>query len=213
MPTYKLEAQTRNSSECGKGHARRLRRKGALPGNLIAQGKSTLISVPDKELETLIKSGLRSSSIIDLSITGGAKVQAIIKELQRHVVNNKVLHVDFYQITENKRLQVKIGVEPVGTAKGIKLGGALEHYIRNLQVRTTPESLKEVIEVDISNLNVGEALYLKDLNIPQEWDVIIEGNPIVLKIAQARVSTAAEETDDTKEATQEKAPGEGDTAS
>ena len=96
---------------------------------------------------------------------------------------------------------LKIAIEPRGLSKGVKAGGVLEQYIHNLSVRSTPEALQEVIEVDVTDLDMGSAVYFKDLNLPKEWETRIEGNPVVLKVARARITapSAAEETEEPKE--------------
>ena len=201
MKSYSLNVKKR-TEEKGKNEVGRLRRAGSIPGNLIAKGKSSPLSFGEKDFGNLIKAGLGSSSIIKLAMMErGEAAEAIVKELQRHPVNGKFLHVDFYKVSKGEKLWVKVAIEPHGLAKGVKAGGALEQYINNINVRTVPEALQELIEVDVTNLDKGEAVHFQDLNIPKEWETRIEGNPIVLKVARARVTvdTADEETEGQKE--------------
>ena len=201
MKAYSLNVKKRGEREKGKNKAGRLRRKGWIPANLLSKEGSSLLSFEEKDLGSLVNAGLRSSSIVKLEMAEEGSTEAVVKELQRNPINGRILHVDFYKVTKGKKLSVKIAIEPQGLAKGVKAGGALEQYIHNISVRTVPEALAEVIEVDVTNLDKGEALYFNDLNIPKEWETRIEGNPIVLKVARARVVMAeTPETEEKKEA-------------
>ncbi len=198
MKTYALKTKNRLKGEKGKNAAGRLRRQGIVPANLMSKGSSSLLSFLERDFEALVKSGLRSSSLIELDTEKEGKLQVVVKEYQRHPISAKLLHADFYQVEKDKAFLVRIGIEPRGTAKGIKMGGALEHYVRSIQVQTTLEALQEVVEVDISHLEVGQAVYLEDLRLPSAWKVLLDANPIILRIARARVSgtdAAAESTD------------------
>ena len=146
--------------------ARRSRVAGKIPANLIGSGKSEALEVDGKDFERLLQSGLRQSSEIQLAVDGDSAVKVLAKEIQRHPVSGAVLHIDQYRINPDQKLRVNVPVETKGYARGVKAGGALEHYIRQLRVRTPPGSLKEKIEVDITNLQVGGQIHLKDLDIP-----------------------------------------------
>ena len=173
----------------GKNEAGRLRRDGWIPANLIQGGQSSAISVPEAEFNRMLKGGLRQASLFKLEIQDGDKDnQVYVKELQRHPVNGSILHVDFYKVTPGKKVQVKVGVETTGTSRGGKMGGAMEHFIRSLKVKATPESMKDVITVDVTDLDVGGAIYLQDLGLPSEWDILMKGNPIICKVARSRMS-------------------------
>ncbi len=198
MKQYTMTAKPRQAQERGKNYVGRLRRSGLIPGNLISGGKSSLLSFSEKDFTTLVNSGLCSSSLIGLHVEGTdvsqEQVQVVVKEVHRDPIDGNLLHVDFYQVTKSKPLIVEIGIVSVGIAKGIKAGGALEHYIRSVKVRTTPEALKETIELDISSLDVGQAILFKDLKLPVDWEVLnIQENSVVLRIARARVATAVTE--------------------
>ena len=86
-----------------------------------------------------------------------------------------------------KKIQIKIPVETEGASIGVKAGGALEHFIRNIRIKATPETLLEVIKIDITNLNVDEAIYLRDIDIPSNWEIPIKEDAIILKISKARM--------------------------
>lgn len=176
----------------GKNEARRTRADGKIPANLIGSGKAQAVELDAKQFEKLIQSGLRQSSEIQLEMDGENTIKVLAKEIQRHPVSGEILHVDLYQITSGQKLRVNIPVETTGFARGVKAGGALEHYIRHLKVRTPPEALKEKIEVDITELQVGGQIHLQDLELPGAWDLMMRGNPIICKIAQSRMTVMSQ---------------------
>ncbi len=183
----KLVCHTR--TEKGKNAAGRIRRAGLIPGNLIKNGVSYPLTFDEPNFNKLLNTGLRQSTIIDLDVEDGEKGnRVIIKEIQRDPVTGVILHVDFYTVTPGQKVAVSISVETEGLSKGVKAGGALEHFIRLLKVKATPETLQDVIKVDISNLDVGDAIHLKDLNLPADWDLKLEGNPIICKISRGRMA-------------------------
>jgi large subunit ribosomal protein L25 len=191
MSELKLDSEVR--SDTGKNVVGRLRRAGKIPGNVIFGGKSTVISFAGQEFYKLMQAGLRTSSVIQLDVQGGdASGRVIIKEIQREPVSGNVLHVDFYKITPGRKTLLTVPVEVTGTSKGVKAGGALEQYISKLKVRATPETFREIITVDVTELNVGEGVTLSQLGLPAEWEVLLQGDPIIVRVARSRMSRGAE---------------------
>ncbi|MCR9141080.1 MAG: 50S ribosomal protein L25 [bacterium] len=199
MSELKLNSELRK--ETGKGVVGRMRRDGKIPGNIIADGKSTVITIDNAELQKVMQAGLRTSSVIQLDVAGSdASGKVIVKELQREPVSGRVLHVDFYRITPGRKTLMTVPVEVTGSSKGVKAGGALEQYISKLKVRATPETFKEIIHVDVTNLGVSEGVTLSQLDIPKEWEILLQGDPIIVRIARSRMTKADEETEDAPEA-------------
>jgi len=184
-----LKLKSENRTLRKKNGSARLRRDGFIPANLITDGVSNLITVPETDFVKLLNSGLRQSSVIELETESGVN-KVLVKEIQRNPVSGKILHVDFFTARPQKKVRVKIGIELTGTAKGVKKGGALEHYIRVIKVIATPESLVDVLNFDITDLDVGDAVHLNDLQLHSDWDIKIAGNPIVAKIAKSRLVAA-----------------------
>ncbi len=190
-----LKAELRN--EFGKNSCHRLRKKGKIPANILQRGKATAVSIEAKQFEKLLKRNLLPSMKIQVELEGQV-FEVLPKEVQRDPVTGSILHVDLYRMTENHKFHLHVPIELVGVSKGVKSGGALEHYIQMLKIRTTPENLKEKIEVNIENLNVGDAIRLNDLNLPKQWDILIRGNPIICKVSATRTAKV-EETQQSQE--------------
>lgn len=188
--TRTIDATARTTR--GKNEARRLRASGHIPANLMGQGQSTPISINAKDFERLLASGLRASSKIELNVAG-AKQEVLAKDVLRHPVSGQVLHVDFFKTTPGQKFRLKVPVELKGFSRGVKAGGALEHYVRFLDVNTDPQSVIENIEVDVTDLGVGDAIHVEDLKLPSSWDMRHSGNPVICRVAESRVSSKAGE--------------------
>ncbi len=149
----------------GKQKVRGLRNKQEVPAVIYSKGRDTLhVSVPAQELKQLLKAG--SNELIKLSIRdngeSGRKL-ALIKELQRHATTDEVLHVDFYEVFENQQIRTKAPVMVTGKAKGIELGGILQVVARELSIKCLPTAIPKHIEVDVTELNIGHTLHVKNI--------------------------------------------------
>jgi large subunit ribosomal protein L25 len=177
-------------TEKKKNASGRLRKEGIIPANFIMDGKSNSVGVNEKEFTHLLNSGLRLSSLINLTMDNGENKHVVVKEIQRNPVTGKILHIDFFGAHEDKKMKVNIGIELEGSAKGVKKGGALEHYIRYVTVQSKPSDLIDTIKVNISNLDVGDSISFNDLNLNKDWNVRIDGNPVVARVAKSRLAMA-----------------------
>ena len=170
MQTISVEAEIRENLSQGKLND--LRRNGFLPGILYgadgsakkAAKANTLLKVPEKSfLKMLNKEG--ANVLIELKL-GTEKANAVIKELQRDYVTRKLIHVDFQRVDMSKKLEVSVPVHLTGEAPGVKLnGGILEHITRELRVSCLPKDIPHQIDIDISKLDIGYGISVKD--IPQ----------------------------------------------
>lgn len=181
-----IEASERSTR--GKNEARRTRAGGRIPANLLNRGKSTPIEIDEREFSKLVAGGLRPSSKITLNLKGSGH-EVFAKEITRHPVSGRIQHVDFFETNPGHKFRLGIPVEVIGFSKGVKAGGALEHYIRLINISTAPESVIEKIEVDVTDLGVGESVHLSQLKLPTEWDMKITGDPIVCRVAESRVTS------------------------
>jgi len=149
----------------GKGHARKLRQAGKIPGVLYGPGEEPIpLSIETKELERLIRLG-KSHGIISLVLNGeeGTDRKAIIREIQYHPVNGGFLHVDVQHISLKHKVVVEVPVVLTGDSVGVREGGVLEQILHSVEVECLPVDIPEKIEVDISHLHVGDSLHVRDL--------------------------------------------------
>ncbi|MBI3191581.1 MAG: 50S ribosomal protein L25, partial [Pedosphaera parvula] len=128
---------------------------------------------------------------------------ALVQEVQHHVLSGKVLHLDFHEVVETEKVTVTVPVETIGEAAGVKTGGGiLEHVLFRLKVRAFPKDLPERLEVDVTNLNIGESLHIGDIQAPP--GVEIAGDKKIVVISVAEPVTEAQEA--AAEAATEAAP-------
>jgi large subunit ribosomal protein L25 len=168
MAQVTLSAQVREAK--GKGAARKLRRDKRVPAVFYGPKASpTLLSVSYSDLQALIKSTTSENIILQLQIQSDHGVEAhsvILKELQADPIKPVYYHADFYEIAMDKELTIDIALELVGTPAGIVKGGMLQHVKRELQVSCLPGNMVESIQVDVSNLDIGDAVHVKDIILP-----------------------------------------------
>lgn len=120
----------------------------------------------------------------------GNKIPAILQDIQFHPVSDKILHVDFYQLFEDKEVTMNIPVRLVGSSKGVMIGGALRHNIRKLKVRALPANLPDFIEADITNLEIGNKLYVTALK-SDKYTILHPDNTVVAQVRMSRNAAKA----------------------
>src|SRR5207245_1199149 len=121
------------------------------------------LEVNAKEMENLIHHSVSENLLVDLAVKDDARPKrlALVQEVQHHALSGQVLHVDFHEVAENEKVTVMVPVETVGEAVGVKTGGGvLEHVLFKIRVRGLPKDLPELITVDVSHLNIGQAIHL-----------------------------------------------------
>jgi large subunit ribosomal protein L25 len=152
----------------GKGSSRKLRAVGRVPAVIYGHGEETrLLSVDAHDLELLFSRIHVENTVIDVAIEGETKaVKALVREVQKHVIRDHVLHVDFYQIHAGEMVTVEIPVRITGSAPGVKLGGILQHSLSEIEVRCLPDQIPETIVVDVSELGIGDSIHVRDITPP-----------------------------------------------
>ncbi|PJZ69802.1 50S ribosomal protein L25/general stress protein Ctc [Leptospira perolatii] len=188
--SHKIAVKKR--TETGKNINNRLRMSGMVPVNIIGQGQATSGAVNEKELERLVHSGIRQSTLIDLDFEGVGNLRVFVKEIQRFPELSRIRHVDFYKVEPGKKIVTRIGIHVQGTAKGSKLGGQFDHLIHELRVKTVPEDLVESLEIDVSDLDVGDSIKVSDLKVPASWEILVNGDPIVAAVLKTKALLAQE---------------------
>ncbi len=171
MGDWSLEVELREGA--GKGVARKLRAAGRIPGVLYGRGKPPQSVVLDpRALERVIAtSEAGMNTLIDLSIAGSrdrAERVVLVKELQRDPVRGVALHVDFYQVDLAATIAVKVPIVLRGRPKGVELsGGILDQALRELDVECLPRAIPESISLDVSELDIGGSIHVRDLALPE----------------------------------------------
>ena len=188
MRVEQVELSVSMRSEVGKTAARRLRAAGKIPGVIYGRGEESVPIAVDGALfsTSLPASGWRST-VIQLRIEGAGEQDSLstvmIKEVQRDLVERRVLNVDFHRISLREAVRAQIPVIAVGESPGVKIGGILEHITHEVPVECMPADMPDRIEADISGTNIGSTVRVRDLTPPDGVRVIASEDDVLLVVA------------------------------
>jgi len=193
-----IMVEAKKRVDMGKGYARRLRKQGLIPGVFYEKGKEALPLVFDKKkIQFMIN---HSHGLMDLKIEGEKNPRkCVVKEVQYDPVTDEVIHLDFQGVTMGEKLVVTVPLVLKGTPAGVKAGGILEHLIHELEIECYPKDLPEELELDVSHLNLGDSIHIKDLHFenirilddPSEVVVLVAA-PKVMEVEEAAVEEGEE---------------------
>ncbi len=191
MSQVKLEANVREKT--GKGVARKLRRQGRVPAVLYGHHLQTpiILDVDAKEMEGVLRTAGRTA-IINLAVPEGNQT-AMLADYQRDVFGTCLLHVDFKQVRLDEKVTASVPVVLVGNSKGVKSGGVIEQLMREIQVEALPLDIPEHLEVDITEMDLGDHMTVADLKLTANMTVLAEPEETVAVIHVPRSVTLAEE--------------------
>jgi len=218
MKSVALKAYPR--SQVQRAEVTKLRRAGRVPATIYGrQAKPQNLEISAKEISDLIHHSVSENLLVDLSVESDARSKrlALVKEIQHHPLDGKVLHVDFHEVAENEKVTVHVPVETTGEAAGVKTGGGtLEHVLFKLKVRCLPKDLPEQIVIDVTALEIGNAVHLGEIKAPEGVEILGDKHLTVVAVAAPRaeeevVATeavpAAGDVEMTKEKKEEGAEG------
>ncbi|MCU0585296.1 MAG: 50S ribosomal protein L25/general stress protein Ctc [Desulfobacterales bacterium] len=191
MEQLELNATVRTG--VGNGPARRLRQQGLVPAVLYGRAVApVMLTVNGRDFERAVQKGSVRRTIVSLNLQNGAGTArtAIIKELQRHPVNGQFLHVDFYEIAMDRKLKVMVPVVTKGKAKGEEFGGMLQIIEREIEVLCLPREIPGQIEVDVTELGVGDTLHVNDIALPAGVERAPGDNYTVLTVVSQKAEAA-----------------------
>jgi large subunit ribosomal protein L25 len=188
--------------------AKKLRSTGRIPAVIYGrQAKPQNLEVKAKDMENLMHHSVSENLLVDLAVTedGRPKRLALVQEVQHHPLSGSILHVDFHEVAEDEKVTIMVPVETTGEAVGVKTGGGvLEHVLFKIKARALPKDLPEFITIDVSHLNIGEAVHIGDIQAPAGVELI--GDKHLSVVACAAPRTEEEEAAEAAEAAA--APGE-----
>jgi large subunit ribosomal protein L25 len=215
MEEITLGVETR--ADRGKGAARRLRRSGKVPGVFYGPKSSAMPIAIDRKAFASHVANLEGSHLIRFE-SAAADLQkrvALVREVQHHPVHGGILHVDFYEVDLTQRLKVTVPLHFVGRAKGVAEGGIMQPILREMEVECLPTDIPQFIEVDVTALDIHDAVHLADVPMPANVTAVVETNEAVVTVlpptveevkteaaegaAEGAAAPAGSETKDTKE--------------
>ncbi|HXG43191.1 MAG TPA: 50S ribosomal protein L25 [Gemmatimonadales bacterium] len=154
----------------GKGAARSLRRQGKIPAVIYGHNRPAEALELDAAAFTKLLAGISAAStIIDVTLEGGAPVKALIREIQRNVLRpSEILHVDLYEVRADEKITLEVPVHLVGVPDGVRnFGGVLDQVMHRIEIRVYPADIPERVDVDVTHLAIGHALFVRDISIPK----------------------------------------------
>ena len=203
-----LTAEARTAR--GKNEARRLRRSGKLPA-VVYGGEDSVgipVSVDPKVLLEIFHSESGVNTLIDLSVDDGNASQVLVKEFQVHPVSSELLHVDFYRLALDKKITVSVPITLRGEPLGVKQQGGLVDFIhRDVQVECMPSEIPEKIEVDISDLMIGQGVRLHEVSGDVPWSPVSDPDTLLVHVIAPKVEEEPEEEEEVVEGEADSAEG------
>ena len=161
----KLTAERRTA--IGRSAVRKLKATGSVPAVMYgAKEKPETLQVSKRDINALLSHAAGENILVELDIAGKSHL-ALVQEVQHAPVGGAVLHVDFHAVSQDEVIQADVPLEPVGTANGVKnMGGLLEQNLRSLAIECLPRDLPDVIRVDVSALNIGDSIHVREIQLP-----------------------------------------------
>lgn len=194
MEVTDLAAQVRKEQK--KGPSRRLRDKGFVPAVFYGRSaENILLAVKSDELIKLHKDR-KDHAFIKLIIDdeGNKKIEklSLIKELQRQPLTGKLYHVDFYEVDEKRKITMDVALNFIGKAIGVENGGELQHLKREVKVSCLPLDLPDHIDVDVTDLEIGDSVKIRDLKVAEGVTLLDRPDTSVASVAMIKVAKVEE---------------------
>ncbi len=209
MEIEKLKISTRES--VGKGAAKRLRASGMVPGIIYGYKTEPVMIKTNTHDFRMTMRGLETTNPFFNIVgedEGGKKIEGnivILKELQIHPLTHEYIHIDLHKIDMEKVLTVEVPIHFVGKAEGVKMGGILQEIRRQLDISALPTNIPEYIEVDVSELNIGDSIHLNDIKLPEGCQTEMSVNYTVVIVVAPKLYE-----EEVEEEVEEEIEGEGE---
>ncbi|WCO01924.1 50S ribosomal protein L25/general stress protein Ctc [Psychroserpens ponticola] len=178
----------------GKKATKALRNAGQVPCVLYGGNETVHFSAAELAFSKLVYTP--NAHTVVIALDNGTTFDAVLQDIQFHPVTDKILHVDFYRLFEDKEIAMNIPVHVIGTSKGVLNGGILRKNRRKLRVKALPKNLPDFLEADITPLKIGSKLYVAALE-GEGYSILHSENTVVVQIKTAR--TAVVDDDDEEE--------------
>jgi len=176
--------------ETGKGPSRRLRQKDMIPAVFYGSAMEALTLAVNKADFRKVVQGSGENVIINLTVLEkqdlGPQV-AMVRDMQLDPVRQEVVHVDFQKIDLKEKVEVAVPIELIGKAVGVKSGGILQQIERELEIRCMPLEIPDRIEVDVSNLEIGDSVHVKDISVAKEIEILSPEEKTVVTVLSPKV--------------------------
>ncbi|MBF8149787.1 50S ribosomal protein L25/general stress protein Ctc [Winogradskyella sp. F6397] len=177
----------------GKKATKALRNAGQVPCVIYGGDKAFHFSAPELAFSKLVYTA--SAHTVVIVLDNGEKINAVMQDIQFHPVTDRISHIDFYQIFENKEITMEIPIQIVGSSKGVMNGGNLRMPYRKLRVKAIPSKLPDFIEIDITPLKIGSKFYITELE-NEDYKFLHPDNTVVCQVRRSRLAIVDADDDE-----------------
>jgi large subunit ribosomal protein L25 len=214
----KLKAELR--TEVGRPAVRKLKAKGSIPAVVYgAKTKPQPLQVSARDINAILSHASGENILVELEIAGEkTNRMALVQEIQHAPLGGNVLHIDFHAVSMDEKIHADVPLEHVGIANGVKnFGGLLEQSLRVLAIECLPRDLPDRITVDVSDLNIGDSIHVRDIKLPPGVTAKVQPDLTALSVVapaveEEPVAVAVEGAAAGPEVITEKKPAEGEAA-
>lgn len=199
MAIANLSAASRSTT--GKGVARKLRAAGQIPAIIYGHGRQPLtLALNAHELQLLLEKNPYQSTVIELAFDGGT-ARTLIREIQRHPFKKQILHVDFQELVAGERITVRVPIQFLGTAEGVRsAGGVLDQIMHDLEISVDPSNIPHHITVNVDALTIGHSIHAGDVPLPEGVTLETDADATLCVCAAPKVEAVAEVAPETEAA-------------
>jgi large subunit ribosomal protein L25 len=178
-----------------------MRTRGVVPAVFYGPeyGESVVGSLELKDISRVANAPNWETSMIDLELPGGREEMALIRDVQRHAVSQRILHVDLYQLVKGHKVKVAVPVRVVNkeSAPGVKMGGIFEQPAREVEIMVLPREIPSEIVIDAGQMALGGEIFVRELGLPESAELLTPEDAVVVMVARPRSmeETAPEEAE------------------
>ena len=191
MPDITLATEPRTT--LGSRPSGRLRKEGKVPAVVYGLGTDTVsVTVPARELQHILSGESGANTLISLDVDGES-VLTLARQIHRHPTRGELVHVDFIRISRDVAVSAEIPIHLLGEATGVKDGGLLEQLLFHLTIEAMPGNIPVSIEIDVTELAIGDQLRVEDISLPEGVVTQAEADFVVAQVAAPRIATELEE--------------------
>lgn len=179
MKEHVLDIKIREKT--GKEEAKKLRQKGYIPAVIYGRKGNRTVAVKAKEFEKVFDE-IGEHSIINLKIDEIGNTEVIIKDFQLDPVRRNIIHIDFLEFERDKLLKTEVPIKILGTSKGVKKGGILETFLRDLEIECLPRNIPDFIPINIDELDIGDSVHVRDIKTAEGIRIVDNPDQVVITI-------------------------------
>jgi large subunit ribosomal protein L25 len=189
MATDRVKLEVRSREGAGRKQARAVREAGEIPGVIYRSGEPAVsIAVDARALRLAVSGGGGVHALMDVTVDGGRGKAAIIKDMQVDPVRDRVVHIDFHEIPLDQKITTVVPVHLVGDAAGVNMGGVLNQPTHQINVSVLPTAIPEMIEVDVSELEIGGGIRLSEVTVPEGVELLDDPETTMLATVSAPIA-------------------------